>query len=88
MNLSIPCPFVTARYRSDKHRVWRAGLQQPRMGSAYAGFGEQQVGSLKAGKLADFVVFSGDPTKMDADELRSLRAERVFVGGQETHRAQ
>ena len=53
------------------------------MGSAYAGHAERRVGSLEAGKLADFVVLSGDPTKLDADGIRRLRAERVFVGGEE-----
>lgn len=53
------------------------------MGSAYAGFAEHRVGSLEAGKLADFVVLSGDPTKLDAEGIRKLKAERVFVGGAE-----
>ena len=53
------------------------------LGSAYAGFAEHRVGSLEARKLADFVVLSGDPTKLDADGIRQLHAERVFVGGNE-----
>jgi len=53
------------------------------MGSAYAGFAEKRVGSLEVGKLADFVVLSGDPMAMDANQIRQLKAERVFVGGVE-----
>jgi predicted amidohydrolase YtcJ len=53
------------------------------LGSAYAGFAEHRVGSLEAGKLADFVVLSGDPTTMSAPEIAKLQAERVFVGGVE-----
>jgi predicted amidohydrolase YtcJ len=53
------------------------------MGSAYAGFAEKRVGSLEAGKLADFVVLSGDVTKMHAREIREVKAERVFVNGVE-----
>ena len=53
------------------------------LGSAYAGHAETRVGSLEAGKLADFVVLSGDPTKLDARGIAALRAERVFVGGNE-----
>jgi predicted amidohydrolase YtcJ len=52
------------------------------LGSAYAGHAEQRVGSLEVGKLADFVILSGDPTTMTADDIRALRAEQVFVGGE------
>ena len=51
------------------------------LGSAYAGFAEHRAGSLEAGKLADFVVLSDDPTKLPADQIRRIRAEQVFVGG-------
>ena len=51
------------------------------MGSAYAGFAETRLGSLEAGKLADFVVLSGDPTRLDADGIRQMKADRVFIGG-------
>jgi predicted amidohydrolase YtcJ len=53
------------------------------LGSAYAGHVEKDVGSLEVGKLADFVVLSDDPMKLDAKKIASLRAERVFVGGAE-----
>jgi predicted amidohydrolase YtcJ len=52
-------------------------------GSAYAGHAEHRVGSLEAGKLADFVVLSGDPTQLSAAEIAQLHAERVFIGGEE-----
>ena len=52
-------------------------------GSAYAAHAEDRVGSLSVGKLADFVVLSGDPSALGADGIRALRAERVFVGGSE-----
>jgi predicted amidohydrolase YtcJ len=51
------------------------------MASAYAGHSENKVGSLQQGKLADFVVLSGDPTKLDAKQIEQLRAEQVFVNG-------
>ena len=50
------------------------------LGSAFAGFAEDRVGSLEIGKLADFVVLSDDPTKLDAQQILKLKAERVFVG--------
>jgi predicted amidohydrolase YtcJ len=52
-------------------------------GSAYAGHAERRVGSLEAGKLADFVVLSGDPTQLSAAEIAQLHAERVFIDGEE-----
>jgi predicted amidohydrolase YtcJ len=51
------------------------------MGSAYAANAEMRVGSLEPGKLADFVVLSDDPTKLDAQAIAQLRAEQIFVGG-------
>ena len=51
------------------------------LGSAYAAHAEHRVGSLEAGKLADFVVLSADPTPLDAPVIARLRAEQVFVGG-------
>jgi predicted amidohydrolase YtcJ len=54
------------------------------LGSAYAAHMDDKLGSLEAGKLADFVVLSGDPTKMSASEIRQLSAERVYRGGEIT----
>jgi predicted amidohydrolase YtcJ len=53
------------------------------LGGAYAGHAEDRLGSLEVGKLADFVVLSEDPTKLDAEGLAKLKAEQVFVGGEE-----
>lgn len=53
------------------------------MGSAYAAHMDDRVGSLEAGKLADFVVLSADPTTSTVAQIRSMRALRVFVGGKE-----
>jgi predicted amidohydrolase YtcJ len=53
------------------------------MGSAYAGFAETYSGSLEAGKVADFVVLSEDPTKLPAEKIVKMKAERVFIAGEE-----
>jgi predicted amidohydrolase YtcJ len=53
------------------------------LGSAYAGHAEEYSGSLEIGKVADFVVLSDDPTKLDASAIAKLKAERVFVNGVE-----
>lgn len=57
------------------------------LGSAAMAGLDGEIGSLEVGKLADFVVLSGDPTAMSAAEIRRLRAERVFVGGLEVPRS-
>lgn len=59
------------------------GIRAYTLGSAYCAHRESQVGSLEIGKLADFVVLSANPLSMSAQELLRLRAERVFVAGQE-----
>jgi predicted amidohydrolase YtcJ len=51
------------------------------LGSAYAGHMDDRLGSLEVGKLADFVVLSDDPTKLDAAGIAKLRAEQVYVNG-------
>ena len=51
------------------------------LGSAWLADREHDVGSIEVGKLADFVVLSGDPTSLGAGAIRALRAKHVFVGG-------
>ena len=51
------------------------------LGSAYAGHAEHFSGSLEAGKVADFVILSGDPTHCSTSAIASLKADRVYVGG-------
>lgn len=49
--------------------------------SAYAQFQEEIKGSIEAGKLADFVVLSGDPTAVAPDDLRTITAVETYLGG-------
>ncbi|MET7994827.1 amidohydrolase [Amycolatopsis sp. NPDC005232] len=50
-------------------------------GSAYATFAEQDLGTLELGKLADFVVLSGDPLST-VDAVDDLRVLATAVGGE------
>jgi len=45
---------------------------------AYASFEEDRKGTIERGKLADFVVLSGDPRE---EEISSLKVEMTIVGG-------
>jgi predicted amidohydrolase YtcJ len=56
------------------------------LGSAYAAHAETWSGSLEAGKVADFVVLSDDPTRLDATGIARLRAEQVFIAGERVER--
>jgi len=52
------------------------------LGSAHAAFLEKSLGSLTPGKQADFVILPSDPTKSNADQIRKVKAEKVFLAGQ------
>lgn len=49
---------------------------------AFASFEEQIKGTIEAGKLADFVVVSEDPTAVDPEALRRVYVEKTYLGGQ------
>lgn len=51
---------------------------------AYASFEEGSKGSLTPGKLADYVVLSKDPRKVDPDTIQSIGIERTVLGGRDT----
>jgi predicted amidohydrolase YtcJ len=51
------------------------------LGGAFASFEEDRKGSITAGKLADFVVLSADPTHVKAETIKDTVVEKTFVGG-------
>lgn len=50
-------------------------------GSACAAGRERELGSLEAGKLADFVVLDHDLTACEADDIQATRVLATYVGG-------
>ena len=52
---------------------------------AHASFEENIKGSIKAGKLADFVVLAEDPHDVDPDTLKEIEVVRTVVGGRTMH---
>ena len=48
---------------------------------AYASYEEDRKGSLEVGKLADLVVLSEDPTRVDPMTIIDIPIERTMVGG-------
>lgn len=51
--------------------------------NAYAGFQEDCLGTLEAGKLADFVVLSADIFAIPPEDIESTRVLRTVVGGED-----
>ncbi len=51
------------------------------LGAAYAEGTEDLKGSIRPGKLADLVVLDSDPTAIQPEQLRSIKAVMTVVGG-------
>ncbi len=43
--------------------------------------GENEIGSIRAGKRADFVVLAEDPMTAPADALRTIKVEATIFSG-------
>ena len=56
-------------------------LEAYTVGAAYAEFQEREKGTIRAGKLADLVLLSGDPLKVPPDGIRDLKVVMTIVGG-------
>ena len=50
-------------------------------GGAFASFSEDRLGSITVGKLADFVVLSADPTRVEPPTIKDISIEKTIVGG-------
>ncbi len=55
--------------------------------AAYAGFAEDEVGSLQPGKRADFVVLGEDPLAVAPERLRTLSVRATYVDGKAVYEA-
>ncbi|WP_147653933.1 amidohydrolase [Vulcaniibacterium gelatinicum] len=55
--------------------------------AAYAGFAEQEVGSLEPGKRADFVILGEDPLAVEPARLRTLPIRATYVDGRPVYEA-
>jgi predicted amidohydrolase YtcJ len=49
--------------------------------AADASFEEQMRGSITIGKAADFVVLNDDPTRVNADEIKTIKVEMTIIDG-------
>jgi len=53
--------------------------------NAYAGYQEDILGTIEAGKLADFVVLSDDLFEIDPLDIPSVRVQRTVIGGEDKY---
>ncbi|HOP19645.1 MAG TPA: amidohydrolase, partial [Amphiplicatus sp.] len=56
--------------------------------NAYAGFQEDNLGTIEPGKLADLVVLADDVTQIDPTLIADVKVLRTIVGGKEEYRAE
>ncbi len=67
-------------FPSEKLSMERA-VELYTLGSAYAEFAEDRKGMIKAGYLADVVMFDKDLTAIPHDEIMSAKVDYTIVGG-------
>lgn len=86
---------VTRRTLDDKHpNGWipeqkinvEEALRAYTIDAAYAGFMENDVGSLEPGKLADLVILDRDITQIPQAEIRDTQVVLTVVGGRIVYR--
>jgi predicted amidohydrolase YtcJ len=70
----------------DKLTAYEA-LRGFTLDAAYAGFAEDEVGSLAPGKRADFVVLAQDPLAIPPAGLRDLAVLSTWVDGRKVYDA-
>jgi len=70
-----------AGFLPDERISVEEALQMYTVNAAYASFEENDKGSITEGRLADLIVLSSDPFKVSPEKLRSIKIDRVIVGG-------
>jgi predicted amidohydrolase YtcJ len=68
-------------WRADEALTLDQALRGFTIDAAYAGFADADLGSLEAGKLADFIVVDADPAAAEPAELADIGVLRTVVGG-------
>ena len=49
--------------------------------AAWQLFSEHEVGSLEAGKLADFVILDKDPRNVEVDKIKDINVLETWMDG-------
>ena len=56
------------------------------IGSAFAGFQENEIGSIEKGRLADMVIWERDFYTAPPDKIKDMKAETTILGGRIVYR--
>lgn len=72
-------------YRTENALSRADALRGMTIWNAIAAFREQDLGTLEAGKLADFTVVNLDLEKAPAGMLRNAKVTAAFIGGEQVH---
>lgn len=75
----------TAAWVAEKTLSVEEALPMMTINSAYALFRDEEVGSLQPGKFADLIVLSGNPIRVEPEEIIDLQILMTMVGGQAEH---
>jgi len=76
---------VTAPTPEQRVSVTEA-LRAYTLGSAYAGFDEDRMGTVERGKLADLVVLESSPWEVDSGEIADIDVAMTVVDGRVVYR--
>ena len=68
-------------YEPDQKMTRKQALRSYTLDAAYAAFQENVVGSIEAGKYADFTVFSDDIMEIEESQLLGTAVMMTLVGG-------
>jgi hypothetical protein len=91
-NPFIPLYYYTTRKTADgrllgpHQRISREeALRTTTVNNAYVTWEEARKGSIEQGKLADFVILSGDYLMVPDDQILQLRPVSTYVGGRKVY---
>lgn len=74
------------RFTENEAITIQEALKMQTTGSAYAAFQERDIGSIEAGKLADFVLWDRDFFTIPQEEIKDVKALATVLSGKVVYR--
>ncbi|MFV2013962.1 MAG: amidohydrolase [Candidatus Heimdallarchaeota archaeon] len=74
--------LIPPQWMLDQRITIKEALMSITIDGAYGTFQEDEKGSIRENKLADFVVLSGNPLEMQPEDLLDLSVAMTIVGGE------